>query len=126
MSDMQMPPMGGAMGGGASGGGALADFKKNRSLAEPIDATMMAQDGTITPDMTIADFYQNVMGLDVNTNTVMDMVQATKKNIGNANPMTKMQNLSKGSAGAAPGMGQAPPPPQEPTGGLGDLVNSVR
>ena len=121
MSDV-MPPMGG------EGKGALDNFKKNRSLVNPVDSTMMMQDGTISPDMTIAEFFQNTMGLDVNTNTVTDMVKATKKNVGNANPLEKMKNLAGG-----PGMGQPPaqaPPggmPQAPQGGgLEDLIGSMR
>jgi hypothetical protein len=56
------------------------------------------------------------------------MMQATKKNVGNANPMKKMENLAQG---AGPGMGQPAPQapqgePQGPPKGLGDLISSMR
>jgi len=124
MADAMMPP---GIGMPKSGGGALENFKKNRSLAAPVDAAMMVQDGTIKPEMTIAEFFQNTMGLDVNKNTVMDMVAASKDNVAKGlNPMKKMEALAGG-----PGMGQPPAqapmaPPQGEPKGLDDLINTMR
>jgi len=119
MADV-MPPL---PQGPQEGAGALENFKKNRSLANPLDLAMMQQEGSISPDSTIAEFFQSTFGLDVNTDTITDMIQATKKNIQNADPVKKMGNIAQG---AGPGMGQPAPPPQGappgPPKGLADLA----
>lgn len=106
--------------------GPLENYKQNRSTFNPMDAASMKQDGTIRPDMTIAEFFQSRYGLDVNTNTIMDLAQAGKKDIENSVPVKKMQNMAGG-----PGMGQPPAPqpqagPQGQAGGLRELVNGMR
>jgi hypothetical protein len=99
-------------------GSSLQNIKQNRSVLNPMDATMMAQEGAISPDMTIAQFLQQE-GIDVN-GPVSQLQQFAKKQVQNANPMTKARNIAQGAGGQS----QAPPPAGG--GGLEDLIAGMR
>lgn len=103
--------------------GAEQAVKGARSIYNPTDAQAMKQDGTITPDMTIKDFFAT-FGLDVDNDPLSKLVEWQKTQVGNADPLKKMQAI----AGQPPAAPQGAPTPvgrppevSAAPGGLGGL-----
>jgi hypothetical protein len=114
MSDlMAKPPMGGSPMG-------QSPVSKNMSMANPMDAAMMGASGQVTPDMTIRDFFKQ-QGVDVD-GPVTQLVEMAKKQMANANPMTKMRNIAAdtalqkgGQPSTMPGVKPMVAPPGQPS-----------
>jgi len=82
-----------------------------QSILNPTDASMMAQNGTIDPSMTVDDFLKNVLKIDPQ-GPVTQLIDAYKTQSQNANPAHKMSAIAGDSGGPAPtGQPQAPPAP---------------
>ena len=124
------------MGGGMPpemGEDPVANMEKNRSMLNPADATMAMQEGKIRPDMTVREFLQTNMGIDVD-GPVTQLIEASKKQLQNRTAIGKAANMG-GSPGGAPPPGRMPqgrpaavqpgqggPPP----GGLEGLMGQMR
>lgn len=98
-------------------------MKDSRSLFNPTDAAAMKQDGSISMDMPIKDFFAQ-FGIDVDTDPLSKLVEFQKQQIGNADPLKKMQAIA--GSQSSPPMGQQATPapvgrPPEVSGGLGGL-----
>jgi hypothetical protein len=102
-------------------------MKSTRSIMNPNDAAAMKQEGVITPDMTIADFF-STFGIDVNTDPITRLEEFQKQQASMADPLNKMKTIA--GAGqqnqSAPPMGQQESPapvgrPPEVQTGLGGL-----
>jgi hypothetical protein len=125
MSDLM-----GGMGNGASptdqgSPGTEQAMKDTRSLFNPVDAAGMKQDGTITPDMTIKDFFAT-LGIDVDNDPISKLAELQKQQMFNADPLNKMKTIAdQGSPSSAPQGAPAPvgkpPEVQQQPGGLGGL-----
>lgn len=76
---------------------------QNRSVLNPTDAAMMKQDGEVTPDMTVRDYFAK-LGVDVD-GPVTQLVEMGQREMQKANPMNKMQAISGGPQGK-PAMGR--------------------
>lgn len=88
-----------------------ATLRQNRSVFNPADLTAMKQEGEITPDMSIRDYFAR-LGVDVE-GPVSQLVEMGKQQMQKANPLNKMQAVAGGpKPGAKPGMGQPAPMPQ--------------
>jgi hypothetical protein len=94
MGDMQqpmMPPAQGYMGASKD------PMRKNVSIMNPADLALMKQEGQFTPDMKLGDMLAK-MGLDVN-GPATQLVEFIQKNVQNADPLGKMQNIAADSMG---------------------------
>ena len=100
-----MPPQ-----GGGDMSGVEQAMKDTRSIYNPTDAVAMKQDGTISPDMPIKDFFAT-FGIDVDTDPLSKLIEFQKQQIGNADPLNKMKAI----AGAGQ-QGQPTPPASGPSG----------
>uniref|UniRef100_A0A6M3LN38 Uncharacterized protein n=1 Tax=viral metagenome TaxID=1070528 RepID=A0A6M3LN38_9ZZZZ len=122
-----MPPQGQPM----SGGRGPSPVEKNLSVFNPTDAALMGASGKMSPDMSVRDFLSQ-QGIDVD-GPVTQLVELAKKQVGNANPMTKMRNISA-DASLKPG-GQPPtmpgvkpmvaPPGQPAPAGMEGLLSKL-
>ena len=120
MSDPRMmgPPPGAGM-GGPSGAmspegppvdakGMQGQLTGMRSLFNPQDIAMMVQDGEIGPQSTVIDLLGKVLqkaGVDPN-GPVSQLGEMFKKQMTNADPVSKMRQLAQrsgGTPGATPG-----------------------
>lgn len=102
---------------------------QTRSLLNPTDRSMMQQDGTFNPNMSVNDFLKQ-MGVDPN-GPVTQLTSLWQQQSQNANPINKMQSIA-GAPPAPPGGPQVgapaapspggPPPGGAPTRSLSDLL----
>jgi len=94
------------------------------SIFNPTDASMMAQDGTIDPNMTVDDFLKNVLKVDPQ-GPVTQLVDMYKQQSSMANPVNKMAAIAGGTQQRQP---QAPAPGPQPMqgGGLRSLLGGGR
>lgn len=104
------------------------DLEANRSMLNPTDMAGMASRGDVSQDMTVRDFFQK-FGVDVD-GPVSQLANFAKKQVENADPLNKMQNMARGNQGNMPprGMPQGRPMPQgAPQGGspLRDLASQM-
>ena len=128
MSDPRMMPPGGGPPPDMGGGDPVANMEQNRSMLNPADATMMMQEGKIRPDMTVREFLQSTMGVDVD-GPVTQLIEASKKQLQNRTAIGKAANMAgpQGPQGR-PGRpafvqpGQGGPPP----GGLDEMMGQMR
>lgn len=84
-------------------------LRQNRSMFNPTDMSMMKQEGEITPDMTIRDYFSK-LGVDVD-GPVTQLIEMGKQQMQKANPLNKMQAIAGGPKMGQP-QGQPPPMPQ--------------
>jgi len=108
------PPMPGAppipgMGTPPPGGGMEGKIKSMRSIMNPIDVSMMKQDGEIDPNMTVIQLLEQ-LGIDPN-GPATQFKDFAKRQFENANPLNKMKGLAGGGAAAIPPASGAAPPP---------------
>lgn len=99
MADMQRPPQGGAQGG-------QDPMSANRSPLNPTDMAFMQKSGQVSADMTFGQFMEQSFGIKYE-DPLQVAVDKMKKNVDNADPMKKMQNIA--GAGGPPGGGINPP-----------------
>lgn len=115
--------------GGMPGEDPVANMEKNRSLLNPADATMAMQEGKIRPDMTVREFLQQNMGIDVD-GPVTQLIEASQKQLQNRTAIGKAANMAGqgGPPQRGPGRpafvqpGQGGPPP----GGLDAMMGQLR
>jgi hypothetical protein len=104
-------------------------MKETRSMLNPVDLASMKQEskGQITGDMSVRDFLAKV-GIDVE-GPATQLQQFAKKQVENADPIKKMQNMA--AMGKGGGMQGGPPQGQPPQGappqggGLEDLMKGM-
>lgn len=99
-----------------------ATLRQNRSVMNPADLAMMKEEGEITPDMTIRDYFAK-LGVDVD-GPVVQLVELGKSQMQKANPLNKMQAIAKGPRMGQP---QGQPPTMQPqappeAAGMGGLL----
>lgn len=102
---------------------ARQNMEQNRSMLNPADATMMMQEGKFRPDMTVRDFLQESMGVDVD-GPVSQLIEASKKQLQNRSAIGKTANMAKGAGRPAfvpPGQNE---PGMEP--GLDAMMSQMR
>lgn len=134
MADMQRPPQP-AQGGNPMRG--TDPMSANRTGFNPADMAFMAKSGQVSPDMTFGEFMETSFGIRPE-DPLQEAVQKMKKNVQNASPMGKMQNMAQGAGSRAPeqGMPQAPPQggqkpmpqgrkPMVQSGGLEGLIGQM-
>ena len=105
-------------------------MKSQRSMFNAQDVTAMAQDGTIKPDMTVRELFQQ-FGVDVD-GPVSQLVKLQQDQASKNDPMKKMQALAGGPAPM--GQPEQPNPTGRPTavsqtesgGGLAELMRNTR
>jgi hypothetical protein len=91
----------------------------------------MGASGQVSPDMTIRDFFQK-QGIDVD-GPVTQLVDFAKKQVANANPLTKMRNIAAdtslkpgGGPPTMPGVKPMQAPPSQPgPQGMEGLLNRL-
>jgi len=103
-----MPPQGMPPQGAPMGGGVEDKVRGMRSIMNPVDASMMKQDGDIDPNMTVIELLQQ-MGIDPE-GPASQFRDFAKKQMENSNPLNKMKGLAGGGQGGPPMPPQAPPP----------------
>ena len=126
MADMMQPPQGGPPQGGQD------PMSANRSAFNPTDMAYMAKSGQVNADMTFGQFMETSFGIKYE-DPLQVAVQKMKKNVQNADPATKMQNIAGGApnpmGGAAPGGARPPMPqgrkPMVQSGGLEGLMGQM-
>ena len=92
----------------------METLKANRSVFNPVDASMMKQEGEIRPDMTVREYFAK-LGVDVE-GPVSQLIDMAKDQMGKADPMNKMKSIAGGPM-PGPKMGQpGGQPPQQPMG----------
>lgn len=104
----------------------------NRSAFNPTDMAYMAKSGQVNADMTFGQFMETSFGIKYEDPLQM-AVEKMKKNMGNADPATKMQNMAGGPPGGGMGgpQGGATPPmpqgrkPMVQSGGLEGLMGQM-
>jgi len=108
-------------------------IRENRSMFNPTDASMMAQEGEIRPDMSIREYFAT-LGVDVE-GPVTQLIEMAKGQMQKADPMNKMKAIAGGPPQGQPPMGGPPQgqPPQmpqgrapQPTPGMGGLLKQMR
>jgi hypothetical protein len=122
-----MPPQGMPMSGGRQPGA----VEKNLSVFNPTDAALMGSSGKMSPNMTVRDFLAQ-QGVDVE-GPVTQLVELAKRQVGNADPMTKMRNISAdaslkpgGQPQTMPGVKPMVAPPGQPApAGMEGLLNKL-
>jgi len=87
---------------------------QNRSMLNPVDRSMMKQDGQLDPNMSVVDFLKQ-MGVDPN-GPVSQLTSLWQNQSAMANPANKMQAIS-----GAPPSPQGQGPEAGPSGGGGSL-----
>ena len=102
-----MPPQGAPMGGGVED-----KVRGMRSIMNPVDASMMKQDGDIDPNMTVIELLQQ-MGIDPE-GPASQFRDFAKKQMENSNPLNKMKGLAGGGMPSPGGMPPQGMPPQAP------------
>lgn len=120
MSDMQRPPAGGQ-----------DPMTANRSIFNPTDAAYMKKSGQMTPDMSFGQFMESTMGIKWDE-PLQSAVQKMQKNMQNADPVKKMQNIANSPGGtpeAPPQESQNPMPqgrkPTVQSGGLEGIMSQM-
>ena len=107
-------------------------IREQRSMFNPTDASMMAQEGEIRPDMSIREFFAS-KGIDVE-GPVTQLVEMAKGEMQKADPMNKMKAIAGGPPQGQPPqgppqMGQSPQMPQgrrpQQAPGMGGLLNQM-
>lgn len=84
---------------------------QNKSIFNPVDSSMMAQSGEITPDMSVREYFAK-LGVDVE-GPISQLVDMAKDQMQKGNPINKMKSIAGGpTPGMKPGMGQPPQMPQ--------------
>lgn len=124
MGDMQRPPQGGSPMAGQD------PMSKNRTALNPADMSFMKKSGQLNQDMTFGEFMETSFGIKYE-DPLQVAVQKMKKNVQNADPIGKMQNIAaEGGAPAGPqGAAQKPMPqgrkPMVQSGGLEGLLGQM-
>lgn len=124
MADMMGPPQGAPPQGGQD------PMSANRSAFNPTDMAYMAKSGQVNADMTFGQFMETSFGIKYE-DPLQVAVQKMKKNVGNADPATKMQNMAGSGGGINPAQGGARPPmpqgrkPMVQSGGLEGLMGQM-
>lgn len=102
----------------------------NRTALNPTDMAFMQKSGQMGADMTFGEFWENGFGIKWDT-PLQEAQQIMKKNVSNASPMGKMQNMAQpegapqgGPQGARPPMPQGRKPMVQ-SGGLEGLVGQM-
>lgn len=72
-------------------------IEDTRSMLNPTDLAAIKQEGEITPDMSIRDFFQT-QGIDVD-GPVSQLVEWNMKQIENADPLNKMKAIASSGGG---------------------------
>jgi hypothetical protein len=105
----------------------METLKGNRSVFNPTDMSMMAQEGEITPDMPIREYFAK-LGVDVD-GPISQLVEMAKGQMQKADPLNKMKAIAGGPQQGMPPQGQ---PPQAPQGrvpqqapGMGGLLKQM-
>ena len=107
MADPMMPPE----------GDPVKNMEMNRSMLNPADATMAIQEGKVRPDMSVREFLEMNMGIDVD-GPVTQLIEASKKQLQNRTAIGKAANMGQpqgppGPVGrpafVQPGQGMGPP-----------------
>ena len=97
-------------------------INENRSMFNPTDASMMAQEGSMNPNMSIREFFAT-KGVDVE-GPVSQLIEMAKGEMQKADPMNKMKAIAGG-----PPQGQAPQMPQgrgpQPAPGMDGLLKQM-
>jgi len=106
----------------------METLQANKSIFNPVDASMMKQRGEINPNMSVREYFAK-LGVDVE-GPVSQLVDMAKDQMAKADPINKMKSIAGGpTPGMKPGMGQ---PPQQPMGrapqgaGMEGLLNQMR
>jgi hypothetical protein len=134
MRQQGQPPMGQAPQGQAPQGQSpmgASPVTKNLSFLNPKDSALMASSGQINPNMSIRDFLAQ-QGVDVE-GPVSQLVEMGKRQIANANPMTKARNIAAdtalqkgGQPSPQPGVKPMVAPPGQPApAGMEGLINKL-
>jgi hypothetical protein len=96
------------------GNGAMDRMRQNTSIFNPTDMAMMKQDGKLSSNMTVRDFFaQN--GVDVD-GPVSQLLKFAQDQVQKASPMSKMQAMA----------GPQEQAPSEPPPELGNLISQMR
>ncbi|MFH2075825.1 MAG: hypothetical protein ABIJ57_10860 [Pseudomonadota bacterium] len=103
--------------GGPPGMGGPSPLDANKSMMSGPDLASMTQGGQVRPDMTIKEFFAT-FGIDTETDTVDKLTMFAKKQVQNANPVNKMQNMAMGAEPPAPVGAPTAVPPSEGLAGL--------
>ena len=122
MSDMRMPineP-------GAQE--AMQNVEANRSMLNPTDGAMMAQQGKIGPGQTVGQFMETVFHVKWE-DPIEKLTQAAQSQLKNRTPTGKAQALAQGAGGQPPmppqgGMPQGQPQGQPP-GGMMEMMSQM-
>lgn len=132
MGDMQRPPQAPPQGGNPMRGN--DPMSANRTGLNPADMAFMAKSGQVRPDMTFGEFMETSFGIRPE-DPLQEAVQKMKKNVQNASPMGKMQNMAQGAGPRAPEQGAPPQGAQKPmpqgrkpmvqSGGLEGLIGQM-
>lgn len=77
--------------------------ESNRSLLNETDALTMMGRSTLTPETTLGEFLGQ-MGMDVNAPALPQLQRFAKAQLGNQDPLSKMQNIAQGN-NVQPGAG---------------------
>jgi hypothetical protein len=99
----------------------MAAIQSQQSIMNPTDASMMGQNGEITPEMTVREYLAKE-GIDVE-GPVTQLIDMAKGQMQMADPMNKMKAFA-----GRPQPGQAPQPPagRVPQGaGMERLLNQM-
>ena len=106
----------------------METLQANKSIFNPVDATMMGQQGEISPNMSVREYFAK-MGVDVD-GPLSQLIDAAKDQMAKADPINKMKSIAGGPApGPKPGMGQPPQMPQgrrpAPAPGMEGLLKQI-
>jgi len=125
MADMQRPPEGAPPQGGQD------PMSANRSPFHPADAAFMKKSGQMSADMSFGQFMESSFGIKWEE-PLQTAVQKMQKNVQNADPIKKMQNIAGSPGGAPPGPqqgAQKPMPqgrkPMVQSGGLEGIMSQM-
>jgi len=108
----------------------MQTLKSNRSMFNPVDASMMGQEGEVNQNMSVREYFAK-LGVDVE-GPVSQLIDMAKNQMGKADPLNKMKSIAGGPG--QPQMGKPPmgQPPQMPQGrapqapGMGGLLKQMR
>jgi len=96
---------------------AMNTLKQNRSIFNPTDMAMMKQEGEISANMTVREYFAK-LGVDVE-GPITQLVDLAKDQMQKGDPLNKMKAIAGSPAGGPP-MGGPPRGqlPQAPGGGV--------
>jgi len=101
-------------------------MSKNRTALNPADMAFMQGSGQMRPDMTWSEFWENGFGITPDM-TLQEAMPKLKKNVENASPEGKMQNIA--AEGGGPSDQRNPMPqgrkPMVQSGGLEGLMGQI-